>query len=302
MLPAMGDSIHFLSFTTMDEHFHSFLGGNGGVVHSVFSRAINIQGDEGLFSIVCGDWPAPYSANIAIVNDPFFCIRAGDAVKTDNVGALSIGNSTIVDCRKARLFHASYKKPEGCQDFSLGIAEFDAYCAETTMTDGCMSFYCNCYLGQSGYGNDLVTAELSKRLADFVIAVRGGMDCEKELWRVVGAGQGLTPSGDDFLCGFLFVLHNLGTRRADDLFVRISQILSSRVLSTTDVSSWMIRSYIGGESAGVYRELLEAFYGCRNMKAILSKVRSIGHSSGLDFAVGMAAALKTASTWKNSWQ
>lgn len=290
----MSVSLPPLRVTVMDDHFRAFLRGDGGVVHSVFSRAMNIRSGVGLVSVVCGDWPAPYTANIesAHPHEPFGCAVAGDAVVINHGGVVSVGDRVALDCSRARPFQAAFKRPGGCPDTAGGLAAFDAYCAANPFADGCAEFFRRHFLGMVDGTADRVAVELSNRLADFTTAVVERGVFETELWRVIGAGPGLTPSGDDFICGFLFALHNSGDPAASDVFSRMARVLGSRTLPTTDVGAQAIRASLDGESAAVFRELLEAFCGCRDMRAVMPKVRSVGHSSGMDFAVGMAAAFR----------
>lgn len=292
----MNISAAALHVMVMDGHFRAFLKRGGrGVVHSVFARAMNIRSGNALVSVVCGDWPAPYSATIAPTGEDALFIGAGvgDAVSTDGRGILSVGKRVTLDCARAMPFRAAFKRPGGCPDPAPGLAAFDTYCAAEPFGDAGGGFYRRHFLGMTGGAADRMAGELSNRLAAFTTAVRERGVFEKELWRVIGAGPGLTPSGDDFVCGFLFALHNSDDPDADGMFARMAEVLSSRALPTTDVGAQMIRAYLDGESAGVFRELLEAFCGCRDMKTVMMKVRQVGHSSGMDFAVGMASAFRT---------
>lgn len=289
----MKESVPPLRVTVVDDHFHAFLQGNGGVVHSVFSHAMNIRGDSGLHSIVCGYGAAPYSATIDVMDMPFSGVAVGDAVSVDPRGLVAVGDGITLDCSCARLFRSAFKRPGGCPCPAAGLAAFSAYCIAEPFAGGTVEFFRRDFFAATDDPVDMVDAALTARLIAFVTAIRERGCFEKELWRIIGAGPGLTPSGDDFVCGFLCALHNAADPVADDLFARMTRILSSRVPPTTDVSAQMLAAYVNGESAEVFRDLLEAFCGCRDMKAVMPKVRRVGHSSGMDFAVGMAAAFKT---------
>lgn len=331
----MNDPAQTLRLTVMDDHFRAFLREGSGTVQSVFSRALNIRCAAGLVSVVCGDWPAPYSANAACAettaadaasavaaaataatvtstvanavnatnaastadvpdaaNAPFAGVAVGDAVSLGVGGMIAVGESVRLDSSRAKLFTAAFKRHGGCPDPAGGLAAFVGYCRNERFDGGCADFFRRHFLGLAEETADRLAAELSRRLADFSGAVEKREDCAEALWGIVGAGPGLTPSGDDFICGFLFALHNAGTPAAEDMFARVARILSSRALPTTEVSAQMLRASLDGESAAVFRELLEAFCGSRDMRDVMPKVRRVGHSSGMDFAVGMAAAFQ----------
>ena len=111
---------------------------------------------------------------------------------------------------------------------------------------------------------------------------------------LVGLGRGLTPSGDDFVGGLLFVL-----RRVPGLCpVSFVEGLCSTTRSWVDLTNAISFAILGDHAAGhgnafeheIVSGLCEALPGTGLRMAVERLVR-IGHSSGWDRLAGMAAAL-----------
>ena len=107
------------------------------------------------------------------------------------------------------------------------------------------------------------------------------------LCRLVGLGQGLTPSGDDFLCGVLAGL--ILTARASSPFAKqLRQTLQSRLADTNDISRAFLQCAIDNQYSQPVFELAE----CQSHREILDSFKRIGHSSGIDTLCGILYALE----------
>ena len=122
--------------------------------------------------------------------------------------------------------------------------------------------------------------------------------------RMIGLGTGLTPSGDDFLCGLMAALWS--TRRegeSDARFVaELGAALASRLDATTVVSATFLECAIAGSFCGALRALAAALARSRAgdrtaaLRAAMDRLCSMGHSSGVDTAAGFlfGVSLQTA--------
>ena len=111
---------------------------------------------------------------------------------------------------------------------------------------------------------------------------------------LVGLGPGLTPSGDDVLAGALLALH--GFARVD-VAQRLGVWLHSRVDGRTGlVSRAHLACAARGEGAAVLHDALAALASGNAiaLAAATSAVGTLGHCSGWDGLVGIAA---TATAW-----
>jgi hypothetical protein len=130
----------------------------------------------------------------------------------------------------------------------------------------------------------------------------GGTACEPAEWvrNLLGRGPGLTPSGDDLLCG-LIAGGRLFGRHIDAHRNEIGRILRDRPRATTSLSRQLLLRACAGEGI---RELVELGRALC-MPAVPAKwvdlhsvdlhrataaLTAIGHSSGVALTTGMLAA------------
>jgi hypothetical protein len=107
---------------------------------------------------------------------------------------------------------------------------------------------------------------------------------------LVGAGLGLTPSGDDALCGVLLGLRLAGRpalRRA------LWAAVAPRLGSTTSLSAALLTESAEGYAVPPVGRLVEALAAGDHagVRAATVQVRAIGHTSGADLLGGLAGAL-----------
>lgn len=95
----------------------------------------------------------------------------------------------------------------------------------------------------------------------------------------IGLGIGLTPSGDDFICGILWVMHQL----RPSLINKIKISVEKNLYKTTDISKFMLIQAISG-----YFSLNLLNLNPLNLAPILD----YGHSSGHDTLTGIYIALQ----------
>jgi hypothetical protein len=106
---------------------------------------------------------------------------------------------------------------------------------------------------------------------------------------LVGLGPGLTPAGDDYLCGFLAAAR--GCRPA--LAARLGQAVLANLSRTGDISASLLRAAAAGHWPGPLADLAAALAGDREVQALaaLDALCRLGHSSGADLAAGFLDGL-----------
>ncbi len=137
-----------------------------------------------------------------------------------------------------------------------------------------------------------VAPHLVSRASALATAALGGGSVAEALGPLVGAGTGLTPSGDDAVCGVLLVLHGLGRS------VPGSQ-LDGTLHRTTSLSAALLSAARQGYAVPEVVRLVEAFLdrvvdarcGDDAVAAAVPSVLAIGHSSGRDLVAGVLGAL-----------
>jgi hypothetical protein len=103
---------------------------------------------------------------------------------------------------------------------------------------------------------------------------------------LIGLGNGFTPSGDDFIVGFLFCLNQ-------SLLCRDWPTMNIRIKYNTN---WVSKKFIEYSQAGYVIEPIEKFVDSLFAQkdeviiSALADLMTIGHSSGIDASVGILFA------------
>lgn len=113
------------------------------------------------------------------------------------------------------------------------------------------------------------------------------MAVPSEILAVCGRGPGLTPSGDDFLCGFFLCLRLFG--KADCLHFSVYGFCRQTFFYTNRLSAAFLRSALLGYCSLKQYELLQAFRRDCLTVQLLSDF-NFGHYSALDFLQGISFA------------
>jgi hypothetical protein len=155
-----------------------------------------------------------------------------------------------------------------------------------------------------------VLADLAHALAADAL---GGRSVGAGVRGLVGAGRGLTPSGDDVLCGVLLTLGAVDTPLARRALASVRTAVAASLTSTTslaaallvaagagyavpDVVRLVTRAVAGGSSDSLVApgSAAEPASGAnvRSSDRLLQRVLAIGHSSGRDIVSGVVGALR----------
>jgi len=104
---------------------------------------------------------------------------------------------------------------------------------------------------------------------------------------LVGAGAGLTPSGDDLLGGLMFAKRWL--EPADERWARLGKRLAAEVRSRSHaVSAALFADLAAGKSFAPLHQICEALSERDHARALCAArtLAAIGHSSGWDMLAG----------------
>jgi hypothetical protein len=107
---------------------------------------------------------------------------------------------------------------------------------------------------------------------------------------LVGLGEGLTPSGDDFLVGLLAVLHVTGFLSCSADASVHEQFYQYVCLGTTQLSGEFLRCAFAGYFAEPLVMLVRALCApdAGTWPVYAATLAAVGHSSGVDAMVGIA--------------
>src|SRR5665811_4183 len=145
------------------------------------------------------------------------------------------------------------------------------------------------------------TPELMDQATAVCRAARSGDDAEvrRGTRRLLGAGLGLTPSGDDALCAVLLVLCGIGDPAPIAL---LGAAVQDRWSATTSLSAALLGAARQGYAVPEVVSLVEcALRGdLAGAGEALTSTLAIGHSSGQDLVAGLAGSLRVLAATTNA--
>lgn len=110
---------------------------------------------------------------------------------------------------------------------------------------------------------------------------------------LIGRGPGLTPSGDDVLCGLLIGLAALRDKSGDLGARTVRTVVDDHRSSTTTASGALLVHAARGEAIPELAELLRTLESASPLTPALAALLAVGHHSGSDLARGILLALWT---------
>jgi Protein of unknown function (DUF2877) len=147
--------------------------------------------------------------------------------------------------------------------------------------------------------HDLVLARAGRGLGILQSAIIGGdqSQIETAVDVLLGLGLGLTPSGDDALCGALIMMHALGA-------VQTASSLASAVRArmrqgTSMLSCAFLDAACDGEASEALHQSIAALLVGGAPDDVIRPTATIGHSSGFDMLAGALLVAATCHTDTN---
>lgn len=108
-----------------------------------------------------------------------------------------------------------------------------------------------------------------------------------DIAQLIGWGGGLTPTGDDIVCGMLAAAHAFADPRREQWRAQTH----SRLPATTELSAQFLRLAAAGHVTAELRELLLAL-DTAHLPAAVRRLLGVGHTSGADLATGVLRYLE----------
>ena len=271
------------------------------VIHSVFRTAVNLQPSSGgnlimLLSHESADhpqgirlataqdftthWLQPNSTG-RINDDGIFLDRPED------IAPLRISFSKAIRLKPEPLpiiqhLGASWK---ACVEFldSLQMRANTDLRIQTLVAHGS---------AQGILGERLTTAALE--LGEAIVQTGVLNSAHRAISKLVGLGSGLTPSGDDFLCGFLTAAHCRHGAQSQFL-LELKRAVLTRLENTNAISATFLRCAAEGKVCKALHELAKALQSGTHCRNATRRLCAFGHSSGMDITTGFLYGL---TVWK----
>ncbi len=257
-----------------------------GRVHSVYRKTINIQIGTYLLALQAASSPISPVSLITELNAPSMEILPvfPDLSVRISEDTLSIYSSDSVFhfyFSKADIYESelSSKSPWLTRNMLKSILEHSS-------TGGfCTIFAAPCIKGQeNNLEMDLVTAAAKHRLTvcHTSIQIADYKKAADELVSLIGLGIGLTPSGDDFLCGVLAGL--ILTGNSDHPFTSVlKEKIRANLSNTNDISRTFLSCALSSQFGKPVKDLVFP----SSPEDILASFEAVGHSSGIDSLCGI---------------
>jgi hypothetical protein len=116
--------------------------------------------------------------------------------------------------------------------------------------------------------------------------------CVEGVHGLAGLGEGLTPSGDDFMLGCILAVWAADLKQSQGLLV--SRIPSEAAERTSSLSASWLRAAARGECSAAWHRLFASLLGSDSyeIRAAVKRLISEGHTSGADALAGFVCTLQ----------
>lgn len=264
-------------------------------VHSVYKKTVNLQAGERLLALQAASSPM---SPISIITDmdvmafEVLPVKPGQQVSITGSRIIisSPGHTVVFWCRPKNVCCTRLTCPPGpfpCKELVSRIRQ-----AVTASQAGIFRLlFCDF---PDGHGNNaaeeysliLGAARSRIRQCSECLDQRLYGDAAKHLAGLIGLGIGLTPSGDDFLCGVLAGLILRGEENHPFAHALCREVTSRR-FDTNDIS----RAFLDCSVQHHFSLAVNSLTDLPSADRILNVFSAIGHSSGIDTLCGVAYGL-----------
>jgi len=281
---------------------HHLKVGGTGEVHSVFSRTFNILLSGRLIGIlserealnpisVRSDIP-PNVKMLGLVKKGMPVVIVGNSIKVGEVEldfqdvSVWVPQTRVNSIRKEevsknlRIVKRIVTNVRKSGGFVQLLRNIDGLSVESPDTPG-LSHLCR---------------EAKPKIVSLISKIKNMEDVEVEISGLVGLGSGLTPSGDDFLCGFAASI--VWTVRSgsgnENILGKIEKAIKKHSRATNLLSSQLLEHALRGEVDERVERFLKAMFGesDENLRFLTEQVVRIGETSGVDMLLGLMLGME----------
>lgn len=243
-------------------------------IHSVYNKTINLLINNEIFALVShGGYLSPVSLITNLT--PLEFQQLNFQSKQIYQIQLNDQNCVIFPSKLSAIF-----KP----DFQL--LQYYAETAEKVLRQSTTRGFCLLLKTQS---ENLILSATNRYLSQFQ-AYYQKQDIKNAvniLLKLIGLGIGLTPSGDDFLCGFIAVFQRFGLTQTA-FFQLLKEQIGLNLNNTNPISSRFLDCALDNHFSQTIIEFFQLSpYAQANIHQIANSFEAIGHSSGMDTLFGI---------------
>lgn len=270
-----------------DWALHLLKNKQNGVIHSVYRKTININIDGSLLALQSFGSPlSPISLITPLDERGMAALETGTDASVEIANdAITIGSSSFY-YGSAEVFPCRLQKTLSPFD-KKALKENIEMVLSSSHTGGFDTIFQN-YRNPSIELPSLLLEGARNYLSQAYSYIQDENDTSASacLAHLIGLGIGLTPSGDDFLCGALAGLILTG---ASDLhFTKsLKKAIRDSLANTNDIS----RAFLLCALEGKFSTAVHSLVSIPDCTDISTAFREIGHSSGIDTLCGILFSL-----------
>lgn len=252
-----------------------------GEVHSIFQRVINFRDDRGrMYSLLAASLDhGPDSLILDSEELDSLGIHVGDCV-SGSIEGLRIGKH-VIEVWAAKPYtlnlpdywtdDATLRSRMAYAKARIGSIASDRSTPFLAMMDSMLE------------ERRLLLKE-ALRTGDLEVCIRLGR-------KLLGLGQGLTPSGDDILLG-IFCVILMGNSPLEGLKDFPEALLEEAGTLTNDLSLWGLKRAAKGQVREKVSDFLRDLAQGKEITDSLESILDIGHSSGKDITIGILTGIE----------
>ena len=276
-----------------------------GVIHSVFHQACNVSLESDALLTLVSSEKGNLSQGIRLRTPSQFTflnqLRVGQPVACRG-GILRIGGSNLsVDLRTASLWHIDLKglrvdlhQRDTAQAWVVAWLELKKHRRGNGMSAIIAATPVSRQYPVTSSGMKTFVERAVQTVPALIDATRNlQIDSAITVFRtLIGLGPGLTPSGDDFIVGYLAGLWS--TAGSDPPRLRfmssVGAWLFQAAAGTNAISRTYIKSAVNGNVSEPIATLAQRFWKTKSMDSVREATRTalqVGHTSGTDGVLGL---------------
>ena len=271
-------------------------GARTGSVHSVHTRALNIQHENSLIALIDDDLDdAPSTIRVAIRDWTLRGIRTSDEVRLhrDRIEILSAPAALTILLEYARPWSPAHVStaPLTAEALKAALAALSGFTSPTPSTPFGLASASMLATALDG----LRTA--ATRLLHNTHEHGQSASVSTAATSLVGLGEGLTPSGDDILTGLALVAAH-DAFALGPLVAPLRATIDAADERTTLLSAVTLRAAVSGRGRDRLHDLIAAVIRADRVGIADAAIRTteIGHSSGHDILTGIRLGLELAAS------
>ncbi|WP_369309506.1 DUF2877 domain-containing protein [Providencia rettgeri] len=281
---------------TADSHFLNLLHQprSLGKIEQVFNKAINFTVENTLYTLLCSQLDnAPNSCRLINKEFSLLTLKEGDPIYLSNK-EWNIGENYTISfslCRHWQPIIISFDSEKLTNKNYLLYIEAQIKNLDFILHDNSSSLF-------NYQGDNLFYLTVSKKLIQLRLNLieslinKDQQSISKIIKQLVGLGIGLTPSGDDYLVGFMaFIL--LKGHPASALFPAFYHGITQSKGQTTPISAITLEKALNQEYRENMHQLIQSLVNATktNVYPQFLEILNIGSSSGSDILFGLRDAL-----------